>query len=81
MHKLIKVFFVDFEVNKKITKNFLKALKGTAVALKLNDINSFHDLNKHSRNRNNNRPKEEPAILGPGLVVSPGGNIYANRYN
>ena len=41
---------------------------------------SLHLPKKHSSILNRNRRNEDPAFLGPGLVESPGGNVYANRY-
>ena len=41
---------------------------------------SLHVPKKHSSILNRNRRNEDPAFLGPGLVESPGGNVYANRY-
>ena len=67
-------------VNKQTYARYLKDLKKESMQLKQKDIRPLFDLNKKSSHLDISRSKNDPAILGPGLVVSPGGNDYSNRY-
>ena len=70
----------SFEGNDTINAKFLKDLKKASMLLKQNGTRSFLDIDKQSSHPEISRSKKDPAVLGPGLVVSPGGNVYANRY-
>ena len=71
---------IFFEGNVTIDAKFLKALNEASMLLKQNVTRPLFDLHKQSSHRDISKSKNDPAILGPGLVVSPGGNVYANRY-
>ena len=73
---------IDFSFQGKNTtnENFLEDLKKASMLLKQNGTRSFLDIDKQSSHPEISRSKKDPAVLGPGLVVSPGGNVYANRY-
>ena len=71
---------IFYEGNATINAKFLKDLNKVSMLLKQNVTRPLFHLHKQSNHRDISKSKNYPAILGPGLVVSPGGNVYSNRY-